>query len=212
MKVAQYIKAEKAINAAEAGGIRSRWFYGLRLLRDPAVMSPGGGGLRHGVAAQLVAETTARGMRLSEREIRYRIQCARAYPTEAQIGNAVADFGAWRDLIAAGFPAYPAPPNEPVADHRTEEEKRRDAARRLAEQIGEQGALFPLDEFEPTESTVKDLQAYAEQMADLTERFAKRDRERGEYVAQLIAATGGDLSVLWQDAHRLAFGAGDDCP
>lgn len=212
MKVAQYLKAEKAINAAEAGGIRARWFYGLRLLKDPEVMSPGGGGLRHGVAAQLVAETKARGMRLSAREIQYRIQCARAYPTEAQIRNAIADFDTWFALTQAGFPAYPVAPDEPLADHRTEEEKRRDAARRLLDLIGDQGALFPLDQFEPAQSTVKDLQDYAEQMAELTERFAKRDRERSEYVAALVAAVDNDLSRTWEEAHRRAFGAGADCP
>lgn len=206
MKVAQYLRAEKAINAAEAGGIRSRWFYGLRLLKDPEVMSPGGGGLKHGVAAQLVAETTARGMKLSAREIQYRIQCARTYPTEAQIRNAIADFDTWFALTKAGFPAYPVPSDEPLADHRTEEEKRRDAARRLLDLIGEQGALFPLDQFEPAESTVKDLQDYADQMTALTERFAKRDLERNAYVASLAAAVDNDLSRTWEDAHRLAFG------
>jgi len=35
---------------------------------------------------------------LSAREIRYRIQCARAYPTEKEFGNAIAEFQSWRDL------------------------------------------------------------------------------------------------------------------
>jgi len=35
---------------------------------------------------------------LSEREIQYRLQCARAYPTEAGFTTAVVNFGDWRDL------------------------------------------------------------------------------------------------------------------
>ena len=35
---------------------------------------------------------------LSEREIRRRLQCARAYPTETEFGSAAAEFESWRDL------------------------------------------------------------------------------------------------------------------
>lgn len=205
MRVSQYVRAERAIDAADKSGIRERWVYGLRLLNDPDAMSAGGGGLRHGVADQLVAAAQSRGIALSQREIRFRIQCARAYPTEAQIGTASSDFASWTDLRSAGFPAIERPEGEPDADWRTTEEKRRDAARRMADLVGDQAGLFPLDHVDPGESTVKELRAYAIDQRDLTARFAERDRKRFEYLGALDAATGGDDSAVWQDAHRLAF-------
>lgn len=210
VKTTQYMKAEKAIVTAEAGGIRSRWLYGLRLLRDTEAMSPGGGGLRHGVADQLIAAAKQRDFKLSATEIRYRIQCARTYPTESQIANAVGDFTTWHDLIQAGFPAYPATEDEPLADHRTEEERRRDRAKVLLDLIGEQGSLFPLDQFEPTEATLKELLDYADQQEALTARFVERGRVRREYLDELVAAAEDDLDCTWQDAHVLAYG--DDGP
>lgn len=207
MKTTQYVRQERAIASADAGGIRERWLWGLRLLRDPDAFAPGSSQLKPGRTDELVQAATAAGLKLSEREIRYRIQCARAYPTEAQIRHAGAEFQGWTELRSAGFPPIAAPDGEPPADHRTEAERRHDHARALADVIGDQGALFPLSTFEPVTTTLKELAGYAAEMAELTERFATRDRERSEYLERLIAAAGGDLSVTWQDAHdRLGEG------
>lgn len=205
MRTAQYTRAERSIAAADTSGIRERWLYGLRLLADTDKIAPGGG-LKHDVAAKLVAEATSRGLKLNEREIRRRLQCARAYPTETQIGRACDQFETWRDLYNAAFPAIERPPGEPNADYRTPAEKRRSAARRLAEMVGDQGTLFPLEQFEPDEATLKDLAAYAEEQAELTTRFVEHDRKRSEYLAALVDAANDDLSMTWQAAHRLAFG------
>lgn len=218
LKPTQYTQIERKIAAAETTSIRERWLYGLRLLRDPAAMSEGGGGLKHGVAETLTASAAKRGIKLSAREIQRRVQCARAYPTEAQIRQALADFDTWWDLSLARFPAYEAPPEEPEADHRTEEEKRSDRARAAAAAAsdgasGQQLSLFA--GFEPTQATVKDLVDYATEQAALTERFAERDRKRAAYVAELVAACPDeDLSTVWADAHFAAYGEdlldGDD--
>ncbi|HSS11896.1 MAG TPA: hypothetical protein VLL25_18555 [Acidimicrobiales bacterium] len=211
MKVTQYMTAEKGIAAADGGGIRQRWMYGLRLLRDPQAISNGNGGLRHGVADTLIDAAHARGLKLSDREIRYRLQCARTYPTESQIGKILADFQSWWSLMAARFPPTEAEPDEPPADHRTETERRHDKARQLAlAGLGDQGRLFPLDEFEPMESTLKDLVDYASQMEDLTARFAKVDRDRRAYLKTLMEAVNYDLSQTWQAAHMAAYGTEPD--
>jgi hypothetical protein len=179
--------AEKGIVAADGGGIRQRWQYGLRLLHDPDAISTGnGGGLRHGIADRLVEAAQARGLKLNPGEIRNRLQCARTYPNESQIAHAVRDFDSWHDLVAARFPAYEPEPDEAPADYRSEVERRHDKARQLALAVGDQGRLFPLSEFEPTESTLKDLVDYAGQMEDLTARFAKVDRERRLYLKTLM--------------------------
>lgn len=203
MKTTQYVQQEKAIAAADSGSIRQRWVWGLRLLRDPEAMSPGGGGLKHGVAATLIAAAAKRGLKLSATEIRYRVQCARTYPTEAQIAKAIGDFETWSGLIAAAFPAYEVAPEEPTADHRTPEEVRRDRARQLADLADPQGALFPLDRFEPADTTLKDLADYATEQESLTARFAAHDAKRRAYLDSLVEAAGGDMSATWQEAHDL---------
>lgn len=200
MKTTQYVRQEKSIAAADSGGIRERWMWGLRLLRDPDAMSSQAS-LRHGVAEQLVAAARAAGRKLSEREIRRRLQCARAYPTEVQIGRAVADFESWRDLSDAGFPPYDAPDGEPLADHRTAAERDHDRARALVDALGEQGALFPLRDFEPVTTTLKELLDYAEQQEEITERFRAHGKKRRAYLDDLIVAAGEDLSMTWQAAH-----------
>lgn len=201
MKTTQYVRQEKAISAADRGGIRERWMWGLRLLRDPEAMSSEKS-LKHGVTDELIATATARGYKLSAREIQRRMQCARTYRTEGQIRRVLADFETWDELSRANFPPYEADENEPLADHRTETEQEHVRARALLDLIGEQGALFPASMFEPVETQLKDLVAYAEEMRDLTSRFVKRDEERRAYLNRLIEAAGGDLSVTWQEAQR----------
>lgn len=210
MKTTQYVAQEKAIARADSGGIRERWLWGLRLLRDVEAMSSEKS-LKHGVADQLITVTTGRGLKLSAREIRYRLQCARTYPTEAEIGNAIADFETWFDLIQAGFPTYDAPSDEPPADHRTETEREHARARALLDLIGEQGSFFPASRFEPTSTPLKDLVSYTEEMEDLTARFLERDKARRAYLDSLVEAADNDLSMTWQDAQVLLEElAGDD--
>lgn len=208
MKTTQYVRQERAIAAADSGGIRERRLYGLRLLRDPEAMSSDKS-LKHGVSAQLVAAAKARGLRLSDREIRRRIQCARAYPTDSQIGHAVADFETWRDLADANFPPYEALPGEPPSDWRTDAERATDRARALAALVDKQGSLFPLGLFEPVTTTLKELRDYAEEQEELTARFVEHGRRRREYLDDLIKAADDDLSVTWAEAQRRLDGPGE---
>lgn len=206
MRTTQYIRIERAISAAATNDIHERWIWGLRLLRDPDAFTPGSSQLKPGRAEELVRAAKAAGFRLSEREIQYRLKAARSYPTESQIAQAAAEFSNWTALVGNGFPPFGAPEGEGPADHRTEAERQRDHARALTDILGEQGTLFPLQDFEPTETPLKVLAAYADEMAELTARFQKRDRERRAYLDALIEAAGGDLAVTWQDAHERAYG------
>lgn len=207
MKTTQYVRQLSAIEATDTDLIRKWWMFGLRLLRDPESMSPSGSSLRHGVAEQLItaAGKTSKGKpRLSVDKIQRSLQCARAYPTETQIQHAVRDFESWRDLVAAGFPSYESGEGEAPADHRTDAERTRDRARALAslaEFGNEQGALFPLSDFEPVTATLKELDEYAEQQEAITARFAAYGQRRRTYLENLKAAVDGDLSATWQQAH-----------
>lgn len=204
MKTTQYVRQEKAIAAADTSGIRERWMFGLRLLRDTEAMASASS-LRHGVAAQLIAaagKDTRNRDRLSEQEIQRRLRCARAYSTEYEIRRAVTDFGSWRDLVAAGFPPFEVPSGEPAADHRTDAERERDKQRAFEDILDDQGALFPLSDYEPSTATLKDLVEYADEMEGWTSRRVNHDRKRREYVDSLILAVNEDLSVTWLEAHR----------
>jgi hypothetical protein len=200
MRTTLYVRQEKAIAAAGSAGIRERWLWGLRLLRDPDAFADGSSQLKPGRAGELIKAAEAAGLKLSVREIQYRLQCARAYPTEAEIAHACAEFEDWSDLRTAGFPTFEAPPDEPPADHRTKTEREHDRARALLELIGQQAALFPLNDFEPVSTTLKELQDYTEEMEGLTARFAERDRKRRDYLENLIEAADHDLSVTWREA------------
>lgn len=210
MKITQYMRQEKTIAAADAGGIRERWLWGLRLLRDPDAFAPGSSQLKPGRADELIKAAKARGFNLYEREIQRRLKCARTYKTESEIATAGSQFETWAELREAGFPAVDSDPNEPLADHRTKDERDHDHARALIDRIGEQGALFPLAEFEPTETTLKDLQDYTEQQEELTKRFVEHGKKRRDYLDSLIAAADGDLDATWQEAHDRLPDDGDD--
>ena len=209
MRIAQYVRQERMIAAADRGGIRERRDYGLRVLNDPKMVSSEKS-LKHNVTDQLIAAARAAGRKLSAREIRYRIQCARAYPTEAQIGKALADFETWWDLIQAGFPSYEAPPDEPLSDWRTKSERATDRARALSEATNPQGDLWPADRFDRATSALKEMREYAEDQAAMTRRFAERDRRRFAELEELEKAAGGDLSMLWGDAEDLIEDQGDE--
>ncbi len=208
MRYARYLRLEKYISASDRGGILERWKYGRRLIEDDTATTPAGN-LKHGVLDRLTSHATARGYKLSEREIQYRLQAAKAYPTEDEIRTAGADFSDWTSLREAGFPAVEAPADAEPYDPRDADERARDTARSLArraEQDSEEEQLalfeyFPDDRFTEV-STLAELAKYAEEMADLTDRFAQRDRERAEYLKRLVDAVGGDMSATWEQAQQ----------
>lgn len=208
-RLTEYTAAEKAIAAADGGGIRERWLWGHRVLRDPSMMSDSGKSLRDGASAHLIRAARAAGAVLSEREIRYRIQCARAYPTEEQFGNAVAEFRTWHDLVAANFSPVERPLDGGTPpDLRTAAQRRHDSARALLGHVGEQGAMFPPDDYD--ESTpLAELAEYCAQQEAINDRFAAKARQRRAYLDALVDAAGGDTTTTWGQAARLlAGGAG----
>lgn len=202
MKTTQYVRQEKAIATADAGGMRERWLWGIRLLRDPDAFSAGSTQLKPGRTDELVAAAKSAGRALSEREIRRRLQCARAYRTESEFGRAVAEFPTWRELSDANFPQFDSPDGEPDADYRTDGERERDRRRAYADILSDQDALFPLSDFEPSMATLKELVDFTDEMEAWTGRYVARDKKRREYLDALILAVDDDLSVTWLEAQR----------
>lgn len=209
----RYLRLEKNIAASDTGGILERWRYGHLLLANDTHPN---GRLKHGVTEKRVAEAKAAGYTtLSEREVRYRLQAARAYDSEAKLGKALAEFPTWWDLIQAGFPVVEMSgdddPGEPY-DPRTESERKRDAQAEIdrlkAEHAG-QGTLFDWeprftfrfqgDEHGPR-TPLSDLVPVLDSSERFTADMAKYDAERRAYYEELVKAVGGDLTKTWYEA------------
>lgn len=210
MRQSRYLRMERAIAASDRGGIIERWRFATRILNDPKMVTPNGH-LRHGKLAQLIADAKADGILLTEQEFQRRLKCARIYRSEAEIRESAHGFKNWDDLARAGFPAVQVTldaDTEPF-DPRDEDEKRRDAARELArrgEEAAGQLSLFPDDKFGEL-TTLAELAKYAGEMAEMTDRYAQRDRDRADYLKSLIDAAGGDMSKTWGEAQAALDGA-----
>lgn len=210
MKYARYLRYEKGIVAGDKGTIRQRWEYGRALLVDDAMTTPSGN-LRNGVIDGLVTDAKRAGLKLSEREIQHRLQAGKAYPAEAQITHICTSYETWGALRTAGFPSVDAPDGAEPYDPRKAAERARDAARSLARHgIAGDGQImlfdyFPDERFDET-STLAELAKYAAEMAELTERYQRRDDERAAYLARLITAVNGDMGASWEEAQAALDG------
>lgn len=209
---AAYGRLEKAIAAADSASIRQRWEYARRLLVDPTKVTPDGN-LRNGVIDALISAAARQGIRIGRREIQYRLQAGRAYPSEAEIAQLVAQYETWKELIQAGFPVVALPLGADIEpfDPRTPEEKARDAGQMLgmaAEKAAGQLELF--EHFKPEAfdelSTIAELRKHATEMREWTERQLKADDRRFAYVNRLSAAVGGDESKTAAEAEAALAG------
>lgn len=211
---ASYGRLETAIIAADTGSIRQRWEYARRLLVDRSKTTPDGR-LKNGVLDGLIAAAARQGIKISRREIQYRIQAGRTYASEAEYAQLVAHHETWKEVIQAGFPAVGLPLDaslEPF-DPRTPEERARDAGEAIDLIAGKPGGQLELfGYFKETAadelSTIGELRKYATEMSEWTQRQAKRDRERIAYVNMLSAAVGGDESKTWAEANEALHGNG----
>jgi hypothetical protein len=197
-----YGRQERAIHAADVSTLRERWEYGRRLLCDPAATGRDGE-LRPGVMESLITAARRRGVALAEEEIRARLAAGKAYPCESQVRRAREHFENWAALEDAGFPEVGrADPGDLPYDPRGAAEKAAAADRQLALGDPDQLALFeffPDDRFDAL-STLAELRKYAADSAERTERHARKDRERLEYLDRLSDAVRGDESRTWQEA------------
>lgn len=190
-----YKNLQRAIARDDKHGIEARWIYGRTLITDPRKMAPSGKSLRHGAIEALVADAKAVGSLLSRREIQYRIQCARTYPTITEMRTAACAFEDWTAFRESGFPAVDedaAPSPDRVLDDLEERD------RQEFEQLG----MFPdLVNGIPVESaTLRHLEAYAAQMRQLTANYHRTDEKRAAHLRELRAAVGDDLDVTYADA------------
>lgn len=190
-----YRKLSRNIARGDTRTIEDRWRYGRAVITDPRKMSASGKQLRIGAAEELIAVGKAVGDKLSEREIQYRIQCARAYKAINEILHASAGFAGWAELRNAGFPVT-------YVDEVPSPDDILDNIEQTDPQEFEQLGLFPpLVKTVPLERcSLRYLLAYADEMEAMTASFARRDRERRAHLSALCMAVEGDLDVLYPDA------------
>lgn len=217
MRYTRYLRLEKNIAASDTGGITERWRFGRGLLADDKYTTPNGN-LRNGARERLIAEAAIGGYKVSKSEIAYRLQCARAYETEAQLSTAREQFADWTSLREAGFPSVQIPLDADTGpfDPRDEDERRRDAAATLDRAAGEAAGQLSLFEYFPDDqfdslATLAELLKYAEDSDARTKRHARKDQERFAYLKQRIDAVNGDLGKTWEEA-QAALEAANESP
>lgn len=194
-------RLEKKIAASDSGGILERWHYGVEVLKAKAGKKKLPDGMLAGLVAAAGTKRDAKGNekpKISEREIRYRVQLAETYPTEAHVRQIIAECGLWTEIIAKGFPEVIVDETPSVDDVLDDIEGQAHGDAQEFEQPG----LFPdMVKRTPLPKTpLRVLVAYAEEMREMTASYAKRDDERGEHLRELTLAVGGDLEVTYEDA------------
>jgi hypothetical protein len=205
------IRAEHRIVAADGSGIIERWRWGRIVLADPRLTCAAGTLRRRmGIAAALVQAAHAKGLHLDEREIQYRLACARAYRDEATLSRMVRAGYTWTALRDAGFPGHPGRDEE--GDQLTLVDVDTGAAGtvRAIQPPLDDGAIvavFPAllpdggrRRIPLGEATLGQLSDYVREMRALTERHARRDMTRATQLGALLAAVGGDLTATVQEA------------
>jgi hypothetical protein len=201
-KQSPYLKLEKSIAADERGGIMHRWRYGRELLKAKA----GRRQLPHGLVTELIVDATRAGLKLSEREIRRRVQCASVYESEAKVGQALADFGSWSALAEAGFPMVEVDEPDEIDD---------------LEEVGMstpdvvEMPLFEIPGFKPVlringkkvdlaDATVRQAVDYRDMCIQMHENFGRTVEQVKSTVATMLAGAGGDLEANALEAWKRA--------
>lgn len=195
MKTQPYLKLERRIAADEKAGIVDRWRYGRQLLEA----RNGRERLPKGMTDDLIKSAEKRGLRLSEREIRYRMQCAEAYPTEAHSGSAAAVMGSWRALCDAGFPPVEVDeidPEEIAAEGLADapdswEQMQLDIPGLKQEIAGVGGRRVKLVRGEEG-GTIADVAAYLQMCEEMHENFGKTVEQIRESLATMREAADND--------------------
>lgn len=210
-KKSVYLGLETKIAADERGGIKHRWDYGRALLHEKAArpLRRGNGErkiLPKDMITELIVDATRAGLKLSEREIQYRIKCASVYGSDVELRKAVAEFGTWSGLIQAGFPAVEL--DEPDTEVTEMEEVGLPTA-------AIQDALFDIPGFKPVlnidgkkrdlaDITIREAVNYRDMCIHMHENFGRTVAQVSATVDAMLTGAAGDLDANALDAYRRA--------
>lgn len=199
-KESPYLKLEKRIAADERGGIMDRWRYGRELIKERKGFSK----LPKGRLSELIVEAIRADLKVTEREIQYRIRCATIYDSEAKIRTACSEFGSWSALREAGFPVVEIDEEDPA----DEMEEVGIAAPAFVED-----PLFEIPGFKPVlkingrkvdlvSATVGQAVAYQKMCHDMHEGFGRTVAQIDETVKAMLRGSDGDLNANAVEAFK----------
>lgn len=211
MKLSKYLRAERRISTADGSAILERWRWGRQLLADPEAVNAAGTIRRgRGVVERLVEAARARRLPLSEREIQRRLQLARTYPTEELCRQALARYGTWEALAAAGFPALDDAGDD-RQDHASGDQADQQGApaepwHQQPALDGDTGEVFPREihiggaVLDRDACSLRTLAVYLDRRERWTEGHLRRNAELRAHLDDLIAAVGGDVETPYGEA------------
>lgn len=103
--IQELVVIEKRVTTDEQDALRARWEFG-RMLLDR----------RHGkLLPRGMLDTVAEEVGVSRRELKYRVQFAGRFTTEKELGNAVAQFPSWHQMVRDGLVKAHVPKAKPSA-------------------------------------------------------------------------------------------------
>jgi hypothetical protein len=209
-KQSVYLKLETRIASEDRGGIMHRWRYGRELLKA----RKGYAKLPKGLTTELIVEATRAGLKLSEREIQRRIKLASVYTTEAELRQALTEFGSWSEIVNAGFPSVEVDDSD-IDDPEAAEEAGfhtgpPDAFEQLTLIPGLPATIKVNDRRVPLEqASIGEVKQYRETWRQIHENFSKTLHQIDLAVALMEQGSGGDDSANAMQAWRRAT-EGDD--
>lgn len=207
-----YLKLERKIATVGADDVIRRWEYGQELLKAKA----GKKKLPDGLIDDLVKDAERDGMKVSRREIQYRVRCAEVYASKAQLRKIVCTIGPWSEIIAAGFPEISideiaVDPDQTdeigVSNSAPDEWEQLSLIPGLAPTLKVKGREVPLDE-----ATVSDVEAYAEMYRQIHANYAKRLALIEQALRAMRDGSNDDPEANAVDAWRRGIAAAiNDC-
>jgi hypothetical protein len=209
-----YLKLERTIASDERGGIMHRWNYGRLLLEERA----GRQQLPDGMIKDLVAAAAKVGLKISEREIQYRLRFATVYTTDQQVRKVLADLGSWSALIQAGFPAVDVDEQsldpddleaEGFSTAAPDEWGQPTLIPGFGETIKARGRKVPLVKGEEG-ATVADAKAYLETYRQIHDNFGKTLALIEAGVKAMERGSGGNDEANAVEAYEAGIRAEDD--
>jgi hypothetical protein len=200
-----YLRLEKKIAKDEGNGVIHRWQYGRGLIKE----RKGFAKLPKGRLNELIVEAIRSGLKLTEREIQWRIKCATVYGSEAELRTACTEFGSWSALREAGFPPVEVDESDEEVDEIDDITANEPGPGFIAD------PLFDIPGFKPVlringrkrdlaDIVVRDAIAYRDMCDDMHANFGRTVAQIKASVELMVAGAAGDLDANAVEAWRRA--------